>query len=76
MAENPVAGYQPQGALAQMLAARQTQRRQELTSRVVNEEMEAGLGAGDSVNVGQAVPEAYFRAARRLSIRCAAGGAP
>lgn len=66
-------GEPPSGFFAQAFAARgmpmggrRAARQKELTTRILNEEMESTLGAGDSVNVGEAVPEAYFSAARRL----------
>lgn len=63
----------PTGFFAQMMAARgmpiggrRAKRQQELFSGILNEEIEAGAGDATSVDMAKMLPEAYFRAARRI----------
>lgn len=49
------------------LGARHRARQQEVVSRVLNEEIEAGVGDSTSIDLQKVLPEAYFGAARRIA---------
>jgi hypothetical protein len=64
----------PTGFFAQMMASRgmpiggrRAKRQQELVTKILNEEIEAGAGDNTSVNLTEVMPNAYFSAARRMA---------
>lgn len=54
------------GNLIPGLGGRREARREDVVARYMNEELDAKIGDGSSVNLQEALPEAYFNAARRI----------
>lgn len=64
----------PSGFFAKMMESRgmpiggrRARRQQEIVSRTLNEEIEAGVGDATSVDLQKVLPQAYFNAAQRIA---------